>query len=333
MRSEALTFDYETAWKELAAPMFHALPANVRDLYARVIQEAGHLSQGKNLNMPWPEWPPADSMGVTFREELSLKQAFAEVPAEILAVASRVIHNYGHWWPGAVAGGPNPDRVGGGWKFSNYADQSLAARIHESLDPRWPDRGNGFHFRIFEGFIRCQVSTPDSWTWQEVGLGTLTTWERLRKLQAEHAPSLGMGRGMTRAMWAEFVDKAEEFMKLLQKELRPAGRVAEFLDHGYMIPESEFRAREDARRAARQEAERKAKEQAKHADIIAFFDLEISHASEKNFSLIKHLAEVPYMRVTTAAYLMRAFNVSENFAYSIIDELTGRDITPQGGAQ
>lgn len=228
------TFDYEHAWENLAKPMFEALPADVHELYQRVIDEAGGLQQSPNLNMPWPEY---GAVTVDHLPGYTLRQLFDKMPAETLATAARVIHSYGHWYVGR-----NADRVGGHWKFANYADQSLAARIHETLDPRWPT-SYGIGYRIHDGFLRVHCSTPYSWTWEEIGLGTQSIFDHCKALGSNQPPRADR---MTRPAWDIYATRAQEFFGLLKAAVKPAGRIAEFIDMeaaGYYADDSEIKAR------------------------------------------------------------------------------------------
>jgi hypothetical protein len=238
------TFDFETAWKEQAQPQFNTLPDNLRSLYSRVIDECGDIAQGKNLDMPWPVH---GEKSVGYFQHLTLRELFDKIPAELLAVASRVIHDYGHWYPGG-----NTDRVGGSWKFSNYADQSLALRINETLSPHWPTGGNGISFRIHEGFIRAQCSTPDSWTWQEICLATLENWEKLKAVPrgAMLQPS-PTGTRRARSDWETFSELFPAYCEALKAATRSADPVHGLLDTDrYMVDESEIAARKAAALAA-----------------------------------------------------------------------------------
>lgn len=150
------TFDYETAWKELARPAFDALPEPVRALYARTCEESRPFHQDRALNVIWPA--------------TVLRAAFDATPAPELAAAARAAYFCGHW---------KPDRepflganTGATWKFSDYADQSLRARFNVSNDDRI---GTAKVVRILEGYVRVCFSTPDLWTWKEIGPATKET--------------------------------------------------------------------------------------------------------------------------------------------------------------
>jgi hypothetical protein len=224
------TFDYETAWKELAAPMFEELPATSRNLYALVCQR-DDIRQLKNLNCNFPE---------------GFREAFDAIADEELATAARVINFYGHWAPA----GKNADKTGGSWKFANLADQSLAARINPTLNRANEEKGNKIGFRIYEGFIRGWCNTPFSWTWEEIAPATSENWQRIQAL-ASNQPPAPTGSHATREKWDTYADRAREYFGLLKAALKPAGRIAEFLEtSAYMIEESEISARKAREQAA-----------------------------------------------------------------------------------
>lgn len=139
-------FDYRTAWHQVAKPAFDALPENVRALYA----ELPALQQGPTLAI---DCPP------------ELLARFEAIGTRILAVAARVCHDYGHWWPGDAGKDPH---AGNGWRFANIADQVLAKRL--GYRSRFEREGLGISRRIIEGAIRVQCATKDSWQWVEIGL-------------------------------------------------------------------------------------------------------------------------------------------------------------------
>lgn len=148
------TFDYAAAWWQVARPAYQSLPQNVRDLLARVAQEAGELRQLPDCSMPWPE-------------ESDLRETFDKVPAEWLALAARVIHNVTHWYPRSGDLEIPGWQVGAGWKFAHYADQSLRARLQIGTVDY-----HGLSLRIHEGAIRLCYQSRDMWTWQGVAPAT-----------------------------------------------------------------------------------------------------------------------------------------------------------------
>ena len=166
------TFDYVTAWREVAKPAYEALPQNVRDLLGRVTVECGDLSQLADLSMPWPtgELAPAGAE--------SLREAFDKIPAEVLALAAHVIYATGHWHPSGARLVPAD---GSTWKFAQYADQSLRARLG------LPERGdNGrdtatIQIKVIDGAIRLCYSSRDMWTWARVAPATAEGLKRVRE--------------------------------------------------------------------------------------------------------------------------------------------------------
>lgn len=141
-------FDHERAWRELARPAFDCLPADIRDLYELIRVDYGHLIQGPNLDVNWPEDP-------------GLRRLFDDLDSEYLAQAAAVVYHYGHWSPEGGDGGAY-------WRFSSLADWVLRRRLDLPRD----FEGHGLGFRIHEGALRLCHSTRDSWQWQDVALAT-----------------------------------------------------------------------------------------------------------------------------------------------------------------
>ena len=127
-------FDYAAAWRE-ARPLWDALPANLRELFAETRKVAADARQDKNTDLPWLRTPGPLTEG--------FKGRFHAIPATDLEHAASVIHALGHWLPGDAppedrllfAGSP-PD--GAYWKFAHYADQSIRERQGRPWSGREP---------------------------------------------------------------------------------------------------------------------------------------------------------------------------------------------------
>lgn len=191
-------FDYVQAWCLLAMPEYESLPADVRALALHVAEVADGLRQERNLLMPWPE---------------GLRQRFDNVPAETLAKAARAVYFLGHWKPGNAT---LPDALalshGGSWKFANYADQALAARLGLSFETPWGKDGVSIY--VHEGAIRVGWSHKHGWTWHEVAFATEGNLKRLLGLVAELGESLeyrGNGKDRMRAedAWSAFIERVK----------------------------------------------------------------------------------------------------------------------------
>lgn len=157
-------FDYVKAWRELAMPLFEALPEERKQLVMDTCLAVAEHRQNKALHIDWPE----GDAGV------ELRRRFHEVPQAELAAMSRIVYFLGHWLPGQeewdkiepglsdsvrpyVRRGPPEGtfkishQVLHLWKFSNLADQVLRGRL--GMDPqRKFDTGCGNH--------GCIVSPP-----------------------------------------------------------------------------------------------------------------------------------------------------------------------------
>lgn len=152
----AVDFDYTRAWREFAWPQWQSLPADVRKLAHDVAQNCGGLAQDRNtLELEWPE---DETTRVTLRVR------FDAIPAETLAWASQVVYSVGHWCPSipaqytiehtreyleALQEGKKLQATGGYWRFSNFADQVLGAKIDRPTISRFyvrkrePLKGSG----------------------------------------------------------------------------------------------------------------------------------------------------------------------------------------------
>jgi len=148
-------FDYRAACLEVAEPAVRALPEPVLALYRelRDAEDFDNLAQGRDLDVPMPD---------------SLRDRFAGLDTETLAHAAWTLYHFGHW--SGKLDADKPDTRGATWKFANLADQVLRARLQ--LPSRGTRKSIGYTFEVHEGALRLCASTPDSWTWLEVGPAT-----------------------------------------------------------------------------------------------------------------------------------------------------------------
>lgn len=138
-------FDYKRAHKEVATPLYRGLPKHILRLVSRVQTESADLSQKPDLDMAWPP---------------GLREAFERVDTSTLAHAAQVVHDYGHWGTRDCL-----QEVGTYWKFSNYCDQILRARLGLARD----FKGQGVGFLVREGQLRVCYSSTHVWTWEVIG--------------------------------------------------------------------------------------------------------------------------------------------------------------------
>lgn len=221
------TFDYESAWKELALPAYKALPGPALALIEETGLVSADLHQDRACNMVWPD------------DDGKLRELFDRMDTAMLATAAHVSYHYSHWRPGASIAG-NAPTVPGGWKFANYADQVLRLRFNAARDVK-----SGVGLLIHEGTIRVCYSSRDSWTWHEIASAT----------QDGHAESIGIAdklrRKLATAKLSERDNVAFRFMEELKKREAWSGWSIE----PYMVEESEL----ELRRAARMPKPDKAK--------------------------------------------------------------------------
>lgn len=150
-------FDYKAAHAALCEPAVQSLPNAVLSLY-RELRDApdfDKLAQGANLDVPMPE---------------RLRPLFEALDSETLAFAARALYDFGHWASGGARLAGVRDTRGATWKFANLADQVLRVRL--KLPTRGSAKSIGYHFEVHEGALLLCASTPDSWTWLEVGPAT-----------------------------------------------------------------------------------------------------------------------------------------------------------------
>jgi hypothetical protein len=213
-------FDYASAWDDLAAPAYAALPPEIKELDQLALRLTKNLRQGGDLLIPIPA---------------ELRAAMEKTNHADLALASRVISVYSHWAYGGKASASS------GWKFSNCADQVLRAACGLPVDDA---RGakNGYSFKIHEGILRCFYRDRDSWTRREICLGTSENLRRARAALEE----------------VECAEPVRVF-DVLEAALKPADdRLAALLDvesAGYMIPEELDRYRRERARVLKQRLE------------------------------------------------------------------------------
>ncbi len=164
-------FDYKEAWYQLAEPTYKLLPANIRDLFDRVIAECAGCNQKQNLDVRWPTYDEESS------DDPSLRSVFWDIPYEYLTIAARAIYFLGHWKPSCE---PAMSDHGAHWKFASYADQTLREKLYQ-FEPDHavhlfgrdvPPPKIGHWFEVHEGCLRYCCSLPNSWTWIECGPAT-----------------------------------------------------------------------------------------------------------------------------------------------------------------
>jgi len=225
-------FDYKAACADVALPIARRLASGTRteqnclNLYRELRDSPAwdKLAQGQDLNVPMPE---------------CLITRFAEIPAGILALAARAINSAGHW--GGSIDESTVDKRGAHWKFSNLADQVLARRLH--LPTRGTPHGNGYSYQVHEGVLRVCASSPDSWTWIEVGPATPETLQTAREwvytLVQPPAP-----RSLRRA-WEAFERCAYEAMRARPERFQLSEQWTALLDAGRNYMREEGKCSDD----------------------------------------------------------------------------------------
>jgi len=186
------SFDYKYAWAAWAVPSYRALPRNVRQLVIRTVRESENQIQNDDLDVKWPS------------EEL--RNAFYEIPAEILAVAARVVYFFGHWGNRKCF-----QKTGGYWKFANYCDQVLKDKLGMNSYA-----GNGMHLEVHQGMLRVCVATPNLWCWEEVNIATKAIKDKLSICLLQPKKEK-----MSRSEWDRFEEMALDTGAQLKKAYGP----------------------------------------------------------------------------------------------------------------
>ncbi len=149
------TFDYARCWREVIEPEYKNLSDDIKALAVAVSVRSDDIKQNK------------ESLDCNFVSDL-WECMLAFDPNE-LAKAARIIYYYGHFKPGnAVSSIDN--KAGATWKFSNLADQILCEACGIKRNRSTSDRG--VSFAVYEGMIRRQFATANSWTWDEICYAT-----------------------------------------------------------------------------------------------------------------------------------------------------------------
>jgi hypothetical protein len=152
-------FAFRRAHANLAAPEYKKLPESIKALVRRVHHHAANLQQGRDLDMPWTP---------------GLRKAFEAVPTRELARAAQVVYFYGHWGSRDCY----QDR-GTYWKFANYCDQILSARLGLVRD-RGGRSPCGISYEVHEGQLRACWLSRQSWLWDNIGPATKRTLRQIR---------------------------------------------------------------------------------------------------------------------------------------------------------
>ncbi len=135
-----MQFDYEAAWLDLAEPGFRNVTTEhpeILTLLREVTEKHGDVAQEqKTLDLPWPD---------------GLRERFEAFDSTVLAVASFIVYNYGHWMPAKV----EAERGLQTWRFTNWADQVLRARCGVSKNES-RHQPLGYSFDIDQGLLVLQ---------------------------------------------------------------------------------------------------------------------------------------------------------------------------------
>jgi len=196
-------FDFKRAWYNVARPAFDALPEAVKALIERVDRDAAELRQDPStLLMPWSE---------------GLREAFESFDSDTLAVASHVVYFYGHWAFGEHTKHAFQER-GTYWKFSDYADQVLAARLGLPAYDKYTT-GYGITYRVHQGMLRVQSNTPDSWLWEDCALGTQTSLFKLTERSWPLTPQVYRNKPSS---WRAYDQAIPAALRAAREEFWPA---------------------------------------------------------------------------------------------------------------
>lgn len=189
-------FDFVKAWSEVAYPAFLSLPQNIRDLFWETHVKADGIVQDESLDLPWPE------------NDIEFKNKFIEISAEELAKASRAIYWFGHWGFNLCS------RAGSYWKFSMYADQVLRNKLWQTETSK-TNIETGWGLQVHQGFLRANLSAPNFWVWEEIGLATDKVYKvALKELSVINTKNLAFKGSIQDKEY----DRFEKIIKELKKK-------------------------------------------------------------------------------------------------------------------
>lgn len=214
-------FDYKAALREVMEPAVRReVTGEALHLYQLLRDHADYekLAQAKDLDVPMPE---------------SLRKAFEAIPSDALAYAARVLHCLGHW--GGMLDAGKPDTRGATWKFANLADQVLRKRL--GLGTRSERTPNGWSFQVHDGMLRLCASSPDSWSWTELGPATENFLEHARGWLCSLPIYTTRSRKATEEWTSEAWKATRKCPDILLGQLEPKWAALLGIGERYMRPE------------------------------------------------------------------------------------------------
>jgi len=246
------TFDFETAWREVADPAWQALPETSRAFVRHVTAVVAGLAQDEEtLHVPWPIDSICREHGTTAQ---ALKARFnGDFTERDLAVLAHVAYFHGHWLPGGEAG------EGVLWRFSSLADRALTERIYRRLEARHDHLDSPYRLRlgykshtglsmhVSEGFLMANLSCEWSSGNIAVGWATYENVLAVRKAMVRMPPFPDEKKGRRAA--EEWIDKAEARIKTVREASMRSDDFARWHDVAarYMVDEAVIKQRSTAK--------------------------------------------------------------------------------------
>lgn len=208
MNTYPTAFNYVRAWEELALPAILRLPPAALATIGAVGSALRDRPQDSDTGMSWP----AELDSAQADAALALSQ-WAESDPASLAHAAHAVNAFGHWMPGGatarLASLPPATgdllrfalacrQYGAHWRFTRIADEELARVL--GLPKPHAREGNGRSLRVIDGMLRVAYSSPDLWTWAEIGFAHPDTLARYRARDWPAGPPLSAQKGTRRRL-------------------------------------------------------------------------------------------------------------------------------------
>ena len=245
------TFDYVTAWGELAFPSWCSLPREARELAMAAAEACKDHHQDATLRQTWP------NDGGDLRRAF---EAYGGEDLEPLALLALVSNYVGHWKPGfadlrQVA---DPATValmlpkfytesGSHWKVVHLCDQVISETLNRGQS-RWNRYGETPQrlTQVHEGVWRICTTTLDSWMWEEVLPASRSMLAALDSFPWPVQPTIGNKK---RADWDDWTDRVKAAsLRLIEKHWPSTGPWLPWkptVDR-FMVDDDEFKTRQQA---------------------------------------------------------------------------------------
>jgi len=226
-------FNFRRAWRELAGPAYEKLSQEIKDLYMFVVTDCRDCHQDKSLNVPFPDAELKSRFEAFSSRELAVAartiyfwgqwghtgQAIIELHGKPVheitgndfdwlepapSVKAYIKQRLGDPWLKEadfnikyVKFGPT-DIYGAYWKFTNFCDQVLNARLGFSNARLGFSAADGQrhcrHWMALTGQLRHHSDECDGWSNADVGWATEEHWAKVQHVRENWADFVKKGR-------------------------------------------------------------------------------------------------------------------------------------------